>query len=88
MRLLTFIMVSFWFFGGCRLARAGGDTSEAGDIQPAASVGGGSSLPGGQQSKPSGSGGVILVVSFDDDGELQRDAGKGCVWGGAALLCV
>lgn len=75
MRLLTFIVVTCWFLGGCRLARAGGDKPEAGGIQPASSVGGGSSLPGGQQSKPTGSGGVILVVSFDDDGELQERLG-------------
>lgn len=72
MRLLTFIVVSFWFLGGCRLARAGGDTPEAGGIQPASSVGGNS---GGQQSKPMGSGGVIFVVSFDADGELQERLG-------------
>ncbi|MEI6832622.1 MAG: hypothetical protein WCL28_01415 [bacterium] len=72
MRLLTFILASFWFLGGCRLARAGGDTPEAGGIQPASSVGGNS---GGQQSKPTGSGGVILIVSFDDDGNLEERLG-------------
>lgn len=72
MRLLTFILVSSWFLGGCRLARAGGDNPEADGIQPASSVGGNS---GGQQSKPMGSGGAMLVVSFDDDGELQERIG-------------
>jgi hypothetical protein len=71
MRLLTIIIASGCLVGGCRLARAGGETPEAGGIQPATTSRGSSSTPGGEQSKPIG-GGVILPLNFDDDGRIRE----------------
>ena len=71
MRLLTIIVASCCLVGGCRLARAGGDTPEAGGIQPSTSSRGNSSIPGGEQSKPVG-GGVTMALYFDNDGRIQE----------------
>lgn len=76
MRVLILIITSAWFFSACRLARTGGGTPESDDLRHTPSEGNSGASFGGQQAKPVDvDSGVILALSFNDEGMLQEKLG-------------